>query len=745
MTRRPRPLGHSPRDQHRAWLELVDTEGPFLALPVLLRTWPQGVPQIDAPAKAELTAAKPAFDAAWDGWDRDRTNEASLEKYRSARDVWVDHVLRSVLGWGELWTPADSIVATATVSSPDGRVSVTPTGVLRHGERVGALVWVIDPVASLRDPSLDGWSDNAIDRMEQMLRQAGLPIGLVTDGRWWGLVSAPANTLAASGIVDAQTWIEEPAVRNALIEVLSKRHLVGGKEEERLPSLFAASVLAAEDITEALGVQVRKAVELVVAALTESATAAKERGDADPLPDDGDVIYEGVVTVLMRVVFLLFAEERGLLPQGQLYAVGYGLSDQLDELRDRARNEGESSLDSTHLTWHRLLATSHALYAGASFEDMRLPAYGGSLFDPARFPFLTSTTERGTLAITVSDRVMVKVLEAVQMAKVKGEDARRISFRDIDVEQIGYIYEGLLGYTCRQADQVIVGLIGKDGAEPEIPLDTLDDLYEAQGTDAKTSAAIIAWSKEHQPAATPPTAAALTRALAQGDTAEDADLALRHVTRDEALREQLRPWIGAIRRDLRDRPVVVEPGGWLVVETPSRKNAGAHYTPRALAEEVVLHALEPIVYAPGPYQTPDRDNWRLKSSTELLDLKIADIACGSGAFLVAAARYLGARLVEAWQQEQVASGLTAHELEVRALREVVAHCLYGADINGMAVEMCKLSLWLVSLDPGLPFSFVDDKILHGNSLLGLTDLRQLEALHINPPTKPMQGMFELRG
>ena len=745
MRRRTGPPARSAREQHRAWLELVDTEGPFLAVPVLAKAWPQGIPQIDPAAKAELSGAKPAFDAAWDAWDRDRGSQTRVDAYRTARDAWVDNVVRKVLGWGELWSSGDALISTATVTSPDWRVTVTPTGVVRHGDRLGALVWVIDPVPSLRDQSLDGWSDSPVDRMEQMLRKADLPIGLVTDGRWWALVSAPAKTLAASGIVDAQTWVEEAAVRNAFIELLSKRRLLGGKAEERLPALFADSVLAAEEITEALGVQVRKAVELVVAAAAESAAATRERGDPDPLPDDGDAIYESVVTVLMRIVFLLFAEERGLLPQGQLYALGYGLSDQLDELSARARTEGESSLDATHLTWHRLLATSNALYAGAAFEDMRLPAYGGSLFDPARFPFLTATTDRGTLALAVSDRVLLKVLEAVQIAKVRGEDARRISFRDIDVEQIGYIYEGLLGYTCERADEVVIGLIGKDGAEPEIPLDTLDDLYESNGTDAKTAAAVVAWAKGDQPAAKSKSEAALTKAFASSDTVEDADLALRNVTRDEDLRARLRPWIGAIRRDLRDRPVVVEPGSWLVVETPSRRNAGAHYTPRALAEEVVLHALEPIVYAPGPYQTPDRDAWRLKSSTELLDVKVADIACGSGAFLVATARYLAARLVEAWHAEGVAAGHTARELEVRALREVVAHCLYGADINGMAVEMCKLSLWLVSLDPGLPFSFVDDKVLHGNSLLGLTDLRQLEALHISPPTKPLQGQFDLRG
>ena len=119
-------------------------------------------------------------------------------------------------------------------------------------------------------------------------------------------------------------------------------------------------------------------------------------------------------------------------------------------------------------------------------------------------------------------------------------------------------------------------------------------------------------------------------------------------------------------------------------------------------------------------------------SDRILELKVADIACGSGAFLVAAARYLADRLVEAWQREEAVTGMTPRELETHAIRTVIATCLYGADINAMAVEMCKLSLWLVSLDPKLPFSFVDDKILHGNSLLGLTDVRQLKRQHIDP-------------
>ncbi len=103
-----------------------------------------------------------------------------------------------------------------------------------------------------------------------------------------------------------------------------------------------------------------------------------------------------------------------------------------------------------------------------------MPSYGGSLFDPSRFAFLTARGDRATLAITVSDRVMVEVLRAVQIAQLRGQPARRISFRDIDVEQIGYIYEGLLGYTCAQVDEITIGLIGKPGEEPEIPLARLE-------------------------------------------------------------------------------------------------------------------------------------------------------------------------------------------------------------------------------------------------------------------------------
>ncbi|CAL9582303.1 hypothetical protein SUDANB106_05071 [Streptomyces sp. enrichment culture] len=726
MSRRYLPTA---ADLHRAWLELVDADGPFLAVPALERVYPQGIPQPDSRALDAIKDAKPAFEKAWENWDEHPGDEAALDLYREARDIWVDLVLRQGLRWGASYTvPAPSAVE---VRSPDYTVTVRAHGALVHGDTTGALVLVTDPTDSLRDPLTDGWSASPIDRMEELLRASGVPIGVVTDGRWWAIVSARPQTMVASGIVDAQTWIEEPQTRNAFIELLQRRRLVGGKQQDRLTELFGESVTAAEKITEALGTQVRRAVELIVQALSEGALDAQRRGEPDPLPTARGEVYEAAVTVMMRVVFLLFAEERGLLPQSRLFAMGYGISDELDRLDAREKEEGEQALDATFLTWHRLLATSQALYRGASFEDLRLPEYGGSLFDPARFPFLTACDSQDTLAITVSDRVMLEVLRAVQIAQLPG-GARRISFRDIDVEQIGYIYEGLLGYSCEPVEEIIVGLTGSAGSEPEIPLATLEELSQTKHSEAALADAVLAWIKQHQPAAKPPSKAALTKALKAGNAPDDTEIALRDVTDDPELRDRLRPFIGIIRRDLRNRPLVVEPGGVLLVETPSRASAGAHYTPRSLAEEVVRYALEPLVYSPGPHQTADQDAWRPIDSDQILDLRIADIACGSGAFLVAAARYLADRLVEAWQREGVAYGKTPHNLHVHAIRTVVATCLYGADINGMAVEMCKLSLWLVSLDPKLPFSFVDDKVLHGNALLGLTNADQLRRLHIDP-------------
>src|SRR5690606_33469082 len=113
-----------------------------------------------------------------------------------------------------------------------------------------------------------------------------------------------------------------------------------------------------------------------------------------------------------------------------------------EKLQREATDATLEALDHSWETWHRLLAASNAVFGGATFQDMRMPAYGGSLFDPERFPWLYATDDQGLLRVRLSDRAMLAVLRAVQTIE---DGAMQLSFRDLDVEQIGYVYEGLLG------------------------------------------------------------------------------------------------------------------------------------------------------------------------------------------------------------------------------------------------------------------------------------------------------------
>jgi hypothetical protein len=245
-------------------------------------------------------------------------------------------------------------------------------------------------------------------------------------------------------------------------------------------------------------------------------------------------------------------------------------------------------------------------------------------------------------------------------------------------------------------------------------------------------------------------ALALAKRLTLGSDAavQSATRRLLAVTNgDRDLTERLLPFAGVIRDDLRGDPVVIMAGAVYVTESKARKNSGTHYTPRFLAEEVVEGALEPLVYSPGPLQTADRSQWKPRASEDILSLKIADIAVGSAAFLVAACRYLADRLVEAGftddegvvepgvvetRTSDVAVDAEADRIVVRARRRVIESCLYGVDINPMAIEMAKLSLWLVSMDKERPFTFLDDRFVAGDSLLGVDSVEQLENVHIDP-------------
>ncbi|MGW2699903.1 Eco57I restriction-modification methylase domain-containing protein [Streptomyces sp. NPDC001340] len=751
------------RRQHQEWLDLTEVSGPFLTMPVLLRAWPQ----LDALEKDERARLR----ARHADWQTDTT---------AGRNEWVAYILSRLLGWN------DALTLRLGESEHHGLDRLT-LRVAEHNTEVRPDFALTDPGIDLAvEPSTEAaakrvrllgmtvpagtaptaragaggdWAAAPADRLARLLRHHGVPLGLVTDGRWWCLVWAPLGGVTTTAVFDTIGW-NEAAERNvvrAFVSLLRRRRFFEYEDAETLVGLLKASLAAGEDVTEALGVQVRQAVELLVDAIGRADVRAVEHG-APGLYASGvgaGEVYRASVAVMMRVVFLLFAEERGMLPaDNEVYARSYSARFLRDELKARADEEGETSLEHTTSAWHRLIALFHAVYGGVDHpaSGFHLPAYDGSIFDPDTYPWL----ERTTPLLPIDDRTVLHMLQAVQEVRVgKGKDreVRTLSFRALDVEQIGYVYEGLLSYDGRRATEHMVGLIGPEGLEHEVPLRELESLAakaaaSSPGASVKALAKAIheKW-KEPKP---PATAGQLEKKLAPLSTedAAEARRRLNAVTKDHpGLTERLLPFIGILRDDLRGLPTVIPNGALYVTESSLRKNTGTHYTPRFLAEEVVLHALQPLVYEPGPLQTADTGQWRLKSAEQILDLKVADIAMGSAAFLVAACRYLGDRLIEAWENEghtgamayragRAVEAVTAADAEqdpvvVEARRQIIEHCLYGADINPMAVEMAKLSLWLVSMDPGRPFTFLDDRLVAGDSLLGITDMGQITRIHLD--------------
>jgi hypothetical protein len=715
---------------HRGWLSLVEVSGPFLSLPVLRDTWPAGLDALDKPVREQLRREHGV-------WQDDTT---------LGQKAWIEFVLRELLALAD--TMQDAAPDQFAVEVAEQEATLTPSFVVippgneatPDQARLLGMVCPPEQHPTMRIPD-EAWAATPVDRIAQMCRHHGVELGLVTNGRWWALVWAPRGKVTGVAVFDAAAWAEaaERDVVRAFISLLGRTRFFGVREEQQLVALLRASLDSQEEITDALGVQVRKAVELLVAAVGRSDVAARKAGRRGVEDVDAHDVYRGAVSIMMRIVFLLFAEERGLLPSdNELYARAYSATRLGEELEQQAREGSEDELETRTDAWRRLIALFEAVHGGVDHPRLRMPGHDGGLFDPENYLWLP---------LSIDDRTVLHVLRAVQWVRVgkgRNAEARKLSFRALDVEQIGYVYEGLLSFDGLRAAEVVVGLIGKEGLEDEVPLRELEQLA---GSCADTTVLGAALAEKYK-ASKIGSARALTAKLAplDGTAQEEARKRLLAVTNgDYPLAERLLPFAGLLRSDLRELPVVILPGALYVTESALRRNTGTHYTPRDLAEEVVLHALEPLVYSPGPLQTADKALWKPVTSGRILELKVADIAMGSAAFLVAAARYLGARLVEAWVREDDARvrdyiprsaersvDADGDPITVEARRQVIEHCLYGVDINPMAVEMAKLSLWLVSMDARRPFTFLDDRLVAGDSLLGITSLEQLEYLHLDP-------------
>ena len=728
------------------WFSLIDISGPFLAGKVLEDAFPQGLDKVETPRRQRLRAA-------YEEW-RDAVDEADTQ-LAELHDAWTRMVVAEALEYeGEVLVAREQLNGQVVHRVPEHGVEETPDFAVRTDDGVfRLLISTYPPGTDLERPSKhDRWPVSPAERMTSLCRASEVRLGLITNGEQWMLVNAPIGSTSSYASWFARIWWQEPITFKAFVSLLGVRRCFG-TDEGRLDQLLEASLEFQEEITDSLGEQVRRAVEVLIQELGR----ADEDRNGELLKDvSPEVLYEAGLTVMMRLVFILCAEERDLLLLGDPnYDQHYAISSLRARLREDADQHGVEVLERRKDAWSRILTVFRMVYAGVEHEALRLPVLGGSLFDPDRFPFLegrsaeSSWREEAASPLPIDNRTVLLLMNALQVLEQKG-GAQLLSYRALDVEQIGHVYEGLLEYTVARLPEPTVALIGsKKVPRPSITVRELEAITaEPVDTAAKKLSDLTGRSKSPMK----------TAINSGGDEAHLVAL-IQSCGGDEALAKRLLPFARLIRADSWESLLVYHEGSFAVVPGTDRRETGTHYTPRSLTETIVEKTLEPIVYA-GPAEGIQREDWKLKAPAELLELKICDPAMGSGAFLVEACRYLSQRLVEAWRKQEdagrvvnaageVLDSIDDHEpmtenLDDRlilARRLVADRCLYGVDKNPLAVELAKLSLWLVTLSKNRPFAFLDHALRPGDSLVGLTDIQQLELFALNKTDSVKGSLF----
>ncbi|HXR66357.1 MAG TPA: DNA methyltransferase, partial [Ktedonobacteraceae bacterium] len=774
--------------QHATWLSLMEISGPFLSTPVLEEFFPYGLDKRENESEVRRRVS-----LAYEEW---LNNQSGMRPDPAIHQQWLRFVLEEVLEIApQALLSGQEIPATLRSALPEYHETLRPQLVVRspYEPEPRLLVQLYPRTQDLNKVVAEQrWKASPATRMAELLRHSGTRLGLVTNGRHWMLVDAPRDETTGYYTWDASLWTEEELTLRAFRTLLGMERFFTVPDSERLEALLAKSAQKQEEVTSQLGDQVRRAVETLVYTL-DRLDKDSQRALLENIAEKE--LYEAALTVMMRLVFLLSAEEREMLLLGEaLYEENYAISTIHNQLQEQADQQGEEVLGLRYDAWSRLLATFRVVYSGVEHVRMRLPAYGGDLFNPDRYPFLegrkagTSWRETPAEPLLIDNRTVLHLLRALQFLHVRIgglTEARRLSFRALDIEQIGHVYEGLLDHTARRSHRTILGLLGSKDGEPEA---TLDELEKARNKGERVLIKLLVEISGRGESS-------VQKNLAQGlDTPLERSRLMEACDNNQALFERVLPFAGLLRKDTFGNFLLVTPGSIYVTHGTDRRSTGTHYTPRSLTEPLVQHALDPLVYL-GPAEGLPREEWQLRGASDILNLKICDLAMGSGAVLVQACRYLSEKLVEAWDTIERASmngeiqhgqdrrgqaaslhsqgsddavnvapalapgvvpsdtntptlhlpriaptgqpsrarqseELLSRDIDERlatARRIVAERCLYGVDKNPMAVEMARLSLWLITLAKNKPFTFLDSNLRCGDSLLGV-NLQQLQSL-----------------
>ena len=656
---------------HQEWLGFVQPVGLVVAPAVM----------VDAQLAPDRNVA---------GRQRD-LHELLEEEGGGAASRWRAPDLRRLfldwLGWeeGDLADAAAHRDA-LEIALPELDAVLSPTWAVPAADGDGArwamLVRVEDAGADLDAPpnGAGAWNASRHARFERLLRETGIAVGLLCTDERVRLVHAPKGE-SSGHLTFAFSEMALPAGRPILAAfdmLLNAGALFGGAKQARLPALLARSRERQAEVSTRLARQMLAALYELLRGFVAADARAGRGALADMARRRPEHLYGGLITALMRMVFALYAEDRGLMPDHPVYQQHYSLGGLFARLRaDEAA--WPDSMDQRFGAWAQLLSLFRLVHGGGRHAGLSFVARKGALFDPARFPFLEGRGPDGAGELPmVPDATVWKVLQSLMVL-----DGERLSYRALDVEQIGSVYEAVMGFRIETTTgrSIAVRSPKRTGAAVVVDLDRL------LGVAGSARARAL---RELADRALPAAAAAALRAA---ETPEDVAAALgRAVDRDAT-------------------PDAVPPGTPVLQPTDERRRSGSHYTPRALTEPIVEEALRPVLERLGRSATPEA----------VLDLKILDPAMGSGAFLVEACRQLAARLVEAQTAHGGPPDLPPDEDELLHARRLVAQrCLYGVDRNPMAVDLARLSLWLATLAADHEFTFVDHALRCGDFLVGLT-------------------------
>lgn len=700
---------HARQDETTEWLNYLQPEGLVVGANVLREKGLNPIRQ--TPLDTDDAAKALGFDP-----QAPREDDRLFELH----DAW--RFFESVLRWSPTRVACapggPAVPPELTVTVPEHETLLTPDMAILwkdaapEGVPAQALVMLhpsLDPDKRNQFPSSE-WEASPHQRLERLLRETNVGVGLLVAQNTLRLIYAPRGEtagwlswpLAALGRVDGRPILA------GLKLCLGRNAFFAGAPETRLRALLEASREAQDKVSEKLSGQVLGALHQLLRGLHRAAPEMIE----DIAERDAHHLYEGLLTCLMRLVFLLYAEDRDLLPSStdpalkQLWEKGYSIKTLYARLlTDEALNP--DTMDERRGGWGQLLAVFRLIHKG---HPGWVTGRGGKLFDPEGFPFLEGRVKGSTPGdaqiLPVSDGCILRILHGlmtIEGRSLSGEKIReRLSYRSLDVESIGSVYETVMGFTAARAKERMIALKDEKKLPTFIGLETL--LAQKPADRQK-------WLKER----------AIKLSAKQAKAVKEAKSV-------DALIEAFGTLV-----DERASPkaVAIGAGAPYLQPTEERRRSSSHYTPRSLTEPIVRHALEPAFERIGQNASPEA----------VLALKVLDPACGSGAFLVEACRQLGARLEQAWNMYGAEKPVIPPDEDeaLHARRLVAQKCLYGVDRNPMAVDLARLSLWLATLARDHEFTFLDHALKSGDSLVGLTR-NEIAAAHWDA-SKPGLPLF----